>query len=124
MNLKYKQFDLYAIAVGYVGGNVKLGSAVTWRPNVVGRYMQGLPYTIDCNMIFTHKVGLDFGASYQVNSAIGGIVGYDFGNKFYVGYSYTNAPTAQSQSLLTVLYNRRQQNKPTNPHQQQILASP
>lgn len=75
--------------VGYVGANVKLGSVVTWRPNVVGRYMEGLPYTIDCNMIFTHKIGLDFGASYQVNSAIGGIVGYDFGNKFYVGYSYT-----------------------------------
>ena len=91
--------------VGYVGGNVKLGSAVTWRPNVVGRYMQGLPYTIDCNMIFTHKVGLDFGASYQVNSAIGGIVGYDFGNKFYVGYSYTfplsnlNTVTIQSHEL-------------------------
>jgi len=90
---------------GYVGGNVKLGSAVTWRPNVVGRYMQGLPYTVDCNMIFTHKVGLDFGASYQVNSAIGGIVGYDFGNKFYVGYSYTfplsnlNTVTIQSHEL-------------------------
>jgi hypothetical protein len=91
--------------VGYVGGNIKLGSAVTWRPNVVGRYMKGLPYTIDCNMIFTHKVGLDFGASYQVNSAIGGIVGYDFGNKFYVGYSYTfplsnlNTVTIQSHEL-------------------------
>ncbi|MEN9700278.1 MAG: hypothetical protein RLZZ301_1476 [Bacteroidota bacterium] len=75
--------------VGYVGGAVKLGSTWTLRPNVVARYMQGLPWTVDMNAIMTQKTGFDFGLSYQLNSAIGAIVGYDFGNKFYLGYSYT-----------------------------------
>ena len=75
--------------VGYMGGNVKLGSQVTLRPNAVARYMEGLPLTLDMNLIMSHKVGFDFGLSYQLNSAVGAIIGYDFGNKFYLGYSYT-----------------------------------
>ncbi len=75
--------------VGYMGGNIKLGSAWTLRPNAVARQMKGLPLTLDMNMIVTHKIGFDFGLSYQLNSAIGGILGYDFGNKFYLGYAYS-----------------------------------
>jgi type IX secretion system PorP/SprF family membrane protein len=75
--------------VSYIGGNIKLGSAWTLRPNVVARQMQGLPLTLDMNTILTHKIGFDFGISYQLNSAIGGILGYDFGNKFYLGYAYS-----------------------------------
>jgi len=75
--------------VGYVGGNIKMGPVWTVRPNAVGRHMVGLPFTLDMNMIMSHKVGFDFGLSYQLNSAIGGILGYDFNSKFYLGYSYT-----------------------------------
>lgn len=75
--------------VGYLGGSVKLGDSWTLRPNAVARAMQGLPLTLDMNMIMTHKIGFDFGMSYQLNSAIGTILGYDFNNKFYLGYAYT-----------------------------------
>lgn len=91
--------------VGYVGGNVKLGSSWSLRPNAVARHMEGLPLTLDMNMIMTHKIGFDFGLSYQLNSAIGGILGYDFGNKFYLGYAYTypvstmNAVAVQSHEI-------------------------
>jgi hypothetical protein len=67
--------------------------------------MEGLPWTVDINTIFTHKIGLDFGVSYQVKSAIGAIVGYDINNKFYLGYSYTfptsrmNQVTVQSHEV-------------------------
>lgn len=91
--------------VGYLGGNAKLNDAWTIRPNVVGRVMEGLPITLDMNMILTHKVGFDFGVSYQLNSAVGAILGYDFNKKFYMGYSYTyplsdmNTVTIQSHEL-------------------------
>jgi type IX secretion system PorP/SprF family membrane protein len=75
--------------IGYIGGSIKTGDSWTLRPNAVGRLMQGLPFTLDMNVIMTHKVGFDFGLSYQLNSALGAIIGYDFGNKFYLGYSYT-----------------------------------
>ena len=91
--------------VGYLGGNVKLGDTWTLRPNAVGRLMKGLPLTLDMKMIMTHKIGFDFGLSYQLNSAVGAILGYDFNNKFYMGYSYTyptskmNTVTIQSHEL-------------------------
>lgn len=91
--------------VGYMGGNVKLGPVWTLRPNAVARQMSGLPLTLDVNMIMSHKVGLDVGLSYQLNSAIGGILGYDVSNKFYVGYAYSypvsnlNAVAVQSHEL-------------------------
>ena len=47
------------------------------------------PNSVDMNAIFTNKNGLDVGLSCQLNSAVGAIVGYDFGSRFYVGYSYT-----------------------------------
>jgi type IX secretion system PorP/SprF family membrane protein len=75
--------------VGYMGGNIKLGPVLTLRPNAVARHMEGLPLTLDMNMILSHKIGLDFGLSYQLNSAVGAILGYDFNSKFYLGYSYT-----------------------------------
>jgi type IX secretion system PorP/SprF family membrane protein len=91
--------------VGYMGGTVKLGPLWSLRPNVVARQMTGLPLTLDMNMIMTHKIGFDFGMSYQLNSAIGGILGYDFNNKFYLGYAYSypvsnmNAVAVQSHEL-------------------------
>jgi type IX secretion system PorP/SprF family membrane protein len=75
--------------VGYMGGNINLGPVWSLRPNAVARQMSGLPLTLDVNMIMTHKIGFDFGMSYQLNSAFGGILGYDFNNKFYLGYAYS-----------------------------------
>ena len=66
-----------------------MGSTWSLRPNVVVRYMDGLPWTVDMNAIFTNKNGLDVGLNCQLNSAIGAIVGYEFDSRFYVGYSYT-----------------------------------
>jgi type IX secretion system PorP/SprF family membrane protein len=91
--------------LGYMGGSFSLNPTILLRPNVVARYMQGLPWTVDINTIFTHKIGLDFGVSYQVKSAIGAIVGYDINNRFYLGYSYTfptsrlNQVTVQSHEV-------------------------
>jgi type IX secretion system PorP/SprF family membrane protein len=75
--------------LGYFGGTAPMGANWSLRPNVVVRYMDGLPWTVDMNAIFTNKMGLDLGLNCQLNSAIGAIVGYDFANRFYVGYSYT-----------------------------------
>ena len=75
--------------LGYVGGTAAMGSTWSLRPNVVVRYMDGLPWTVDMNAIFTNKNGLDVGLNCQLNSAIGAIVGYEFDTRFYVGYSYT-----------------------------------
>ncbi len=91
--------------LGYMGGTIPLNASWQLRPNVVARYMEGLPWTVDLNAIMTHKMGLDFGVSYQLNSAIGGIVGYDINNRFYLGYSYTfpmsnlNKVTVQSHEI-------------------------
>jgi len=91
--------------LGYIGGNFKLSPTVQFRPNVVARYMKNLPWTVDMNAIFTHKIGLDFGVSYQLKSAVGAIVGYDINSRFYLGYSYTfptsrlNQVTVQSHEI-------------------------
>jgi hypothetical protein len=72
-----------------MGGTIPLNASWQLRPNVVARYMEGLPWTVDINAIMSHKMGMDFGVSYQLKSAVGAIVGYDINNRFYLGYSYT-----------------------------------
>ena len=90
---KNRNTNLYVDAkggyVGYMGGTIQLNESLQLRPNVVARYMEGLPWTVDINAIMSHKMGLDFGVSYQLKSAVGAIVGYDINNRFYLGYSYT-----------------------------------
>jgi hypothetical protein len=101
----YLYVDTKGGYLGYMGGTIPLNSTLQLRPNVVARYMQGLPWTVDINAIASHKIGLDFGVSYQLKSAIGAIVGYDFNNRFYLGYSYTypmtnmNKVTVQSHEI-------------------------
>jgi len=75
--------------LGYVGMNLDMGSNWQWRPNAVVRYIPALPLVLDVNSIFTTKAGLDLGVSYQLNSSVGAIVGYNIKKKFYLGYSYS-----------------------------------
>jgi type IX secretion system PorP/SprF family membrane protein len=75
--------------LGYIGTNLNMGRNWMWRPNLVTRYIPTLPLIMDVNSIFTSKAGLDLGVSYQLNSSVGAIVGYNIKKRFYVGYSYS-----------------------------------
>lgn len=75
--------------IGYIGGDIPLSPSVDFRPNVVTRYVINTPFNLDVNAIFTIKKMVDLGASYQLNSGIGCILGIEISKRFYVGYSYS-----------------------------------
>ena len=75
--------------LAYVGTDLPMGSTWKWRPNLVARYIPTLPIVMDINSIFSAKGGLDLGVTYQLNSSVGAMIGYDIKKSFYVGYSYS-----------------------------------
>lgn len=75
--------------LAYVGGNLPLSSSLSFRPNVVVRYLNNTPLNIDANAIFTINKIIDLGATYQLNSGVGCILGLEVSKRFYLGYSYT-----------------------------------
>ena len=75
--------------IGYFGTDLPMGASWKWRPNVVARYIPTLPLVMDINSIFTAKGGFDIGVTYQLNSSIGAMIGFDVKKKFYIGYSYS-----------------------------------
>jgi len=75
--------------LAYIGTDLPMGSTWKWRPNMVARYIPTLPLVLDINSIFTAKGGLDLGVSYQLNSSVGAMIGYEIKKTFYVGYSYS-----------------------------------
>lgn len=91
--------------VTYIGGNIKLNDKIDFRPNVVARYVKNTPFNLDINTILTFGKVLDLGISYQVAAGLGMIMGYEFNQKFYVGYSYSypinnlNRVTTQSHEI-------------------------
>lgn len=75
--------------IAYVGGCFTLNNRLDLRPNVVTRYVSGTPFNLDINTILSYNKNFDFGVTYQLQSGLGAIVGYDIKQKFYVGYSYS-----------------------------------
>lgn len=91
--------------IAYVGGCFKLNNRLDLRPNVVSRYVSGTPFNLDVNTILSFNKNFDFGVTYQWQSGLGAIVGYDIKQKFYVGYSFSypvnqlNRVTTQTHEL-------------------------
>jgi type IX secretion system PorP/SprF family membrane protein len=90
LNQDMTQFvDTKSGIIAYVGANIPINAKVDFRPNIVSRYVKNTPYNLDINTIFTMNKVLDLGVSYQLSAGIGLIMGYEFKQKFYVGYSYS-----------------------------------
>jgi len=86
--------------VAYTGGSVKMNKAWDFRPNVAYRYVKAFPLYLDATAMFTYNKKLDFGLTYQVNSAFGALVGLEFNRGLYVGYTYTY-PTTRLNTVST-----------------------
>lgn len=101
-NVTMDQFVHSASFLAYVGGSVGMNKDWQFRPNLVYRYVKSFPPYIDFSGLFTYDKRIDFGVTYQLQGALGGIFGVELDNGLYVGYAYTYPTTklnrASSQS--------------------------
>lgn len=72
----------------YAGYNMALNREVEFRPSFIMNTTVDVPVSFDVNAMFTIKEALDAGLMYRHQDAIGLILGYNFGNGLYAGYSY------------------------------------
>lgn len=73
----------------FIGGYVfELSDNLKFKPAFLANYLKGLPVKLDLSTNFLLKDVLTIGASYRVNNAVSGLVGYQISSGMFFGYAY------------------------------------
>jgi type IX secretion system PorP/SprF family membrane protein len=94
MNVDMQQFVDRRGFIAYGGASFDIGTAMEFRPSLVGRYITSYPFLLDVNAMFTYDEMFDFGINYQLLNSVGVVLGYNLGDQFSVGYAYS-IPTSE-----------------------------
>lgn len=94
MNVDMQQYVDRRGFIAYGGASFDIGTAMEFRPSLVGRYITSYPFLLDVNAMFTYDEMFDFGINYQLLNSVGVVLGYNLGDQFSVGYAYS-IPTSE-----------------------------
>ncbi len=77
------------IQFNFIGGYVfDLSEGLKFKPAVLANYLQGSPVNLNLSTNFLISDVFTAGASYRLDNAISGLVGFQVSSNMFVGYSY------------------------------------
>ena len=80
-----KQDIAYYLTVGHV---FELNENLKFKPSVLAKLVQGAPVGLDFSANFLINEKFVAGASYRLNAAVSGLVGFQASESWFIGYSY------------------------------------
>lgn len=99
--LKTKHYDRYTgtgatsslasqdIAYYLTAGHVfELNENLKFKPSVLTKFVQGAPIGLDMSANFLINEKFVAGASYRLNAAVSGLIGFQATDSWFIGYSY------------------------------------
>jgi type IX secretion system PorP/SprF family membrane protein len=75
----------YFLTGGY---KIKLNSSLDLIPSTMIKYVHNAPFQVDLNARLKYKNMIWMGASYRKEDALAVLIGFNYDNKFDIGYSY------------------------------------
>jgi type IX secretion system PorP/SprF family membrane protein len=70
-----------------------ISAKIKLRPSLMIKTLEGSSIQTDIGATFLLAEKMSLGASYRLNAALSGLIGYQFSNPFFVGISYEKAST-------------------------------
>ena len=84
----------------FTSGLVKeISSNIKFRPSLIIKAVAGSPIQTDIGVAFLLAKKVSLAVSYRVNTALSGLVGYQFSKPFFIGLSYDKATTNLGQDI-------------------------
>lgn len=73
---------------GMVGGVIAVVEDIKFKPSVIGRVVNGAPYSLDLNATFMFVDQIWLGATYRVKSSWGFLARWQVNENIHIGYSF------------------------------------
>ncbi|MCC9061838.1 PorP/SprF family type IX secretion system membrane protein [Flavobacterium piscisymbiosum] len=68
--------------------DLETATALILKPSFMMRYVNGSPLSVDLNLMLQIEKFLEIGASYRVDNAYAGILGFNISDRMTLGYAY------------------------------------
>lgn len=78
---------------GTFGHVFDISRDIKFKPTLLTKVVQGAPLQVDVSASFLFNERFTAGASYQIDSSVSALVGFQINEQFFVGYSYDSSVT-------------------------------
>jgi type IX secretion system PorP/SprF family membrane protein len=89
----------FYITTGFIKN---ISTKIKLRPSLMIKTLEGSSIKTDIGATFLLAEKMSLGASYRLNAALSGLIGYQFSNPFFVGISYGKASTNSGNDIFGV----------------------